>query len=548
MCRRLAGVDPVAHPAHEDGTSFGSVGKGDAGIVVNTFIHPQRVREVVGLKGFSVEFADEVLGDAAAVRAARVDADKEHPFLLAAIVELHQVRAFPDTVVGAVTRTEVTEEVPFFQVLGTVETDDLAAGEGHDPLVAYPVDLRVAEVPLVRIGEDRVAGEFVEGIAAVGGPGDALALSLAGGGVDGNDGILAEAGGILMVDHRAAGEDGSQFVRSDDRGGVFPVDQVFGNAQAPVHVAVGGPVRVVLEGKVPFAIDIDHAVRVVGPSEFRGEVHERTIGLIELVSVFVGSPDCAVNGVSGLDARKLHGDILAGVFLDVDGDVVFDIRCGRTGALGVSEDIDTVNFDGETGVGTGVGSRDQDVFLVRLEGHGVFFQKGAEFLATLLDLVHHDVAARHTAGTVVAGGGDIDLDGGLFTDQVLDIPGHPLKGGGDVADGRGGTYFLSIHNQADGVGRPTEAHGLRTAQKHVDKWFRDGERSGGQGTGYRIVIHALQIGASEETGCVSARSCPRKDFSFCRPVVQPLLEVFNHDTAATGNSQSRAKHACKKMI
>src|SRR5690606_20022036 len=51
-----------------------------------------------------------------------------------------------------------------------------------------------------------------------------------------------------------------------------PMDQVSGNSMAPMHVSPSGPVRVVLEKEMVFAVIIRQSIRVIVPTVPRGKV------------------------------------------------------------------------------------------------------------------------------------------------------------------------------------------------------------------------------------------------------------------------------------
>ncbi len=91
-------------------------------------------------------------------------------------------------------------------------------------------------------GEDGVAGVLGEGVAAVGRVRDLLCLLLCGvERVDGHDavGLVGEeAGGVVDVDDRAAGEDPFTLCAGEDGDRlVHPVVEVFGGGMAPMLVA-----------------------------------------------------------------------------------------------------------------------------------------------------------------------------------------------------------------------------------------------------------------------------------------------------------------------
>ena len=280
---RVTGGRPVAEGAGLEVLYDGAARRGVGGAVV-------------GGELLAVEVADEVLGAGAARDAAGVEVDRQHPLGLLRVAvhgQREQVRALPHPAGGA-GRAEVAQVGPVLEVRGAVEGDFVLVGEGdrHQPALGggVPEHLRVAEVVRADV-EDRVAGVLGPGGTAVGAVGEGLLL-LAGRllrtGVHGDQGRVLpgpEAGGVVLVQHHAAGEDHFLVVLRNGQRELLPVGQVGADGVAPGHVAPGVAGRVVLEEQVVPALVVDQSVGVVHPVLGRGEVE---LGPVLLVVEGVG--------------------------------------------------------------------------------------------------------------------------------------------------------------------------------------------------------------------------------------------------------------------
>ena len=136
--------------------------------------------------------------------------------------------------------------------------------------------------------------------------------------------------------------------------------------------------------------------------------------------------------------------------------------------------------------------------------------------------------------------GDVYLDGCLFADQVFYIPGDPFQVVRFGADGCSCPDVLSVNEQTDGRGGTAETQGPQTADEHVDIWFGNFERAGGQGSGEGIVVYAFEVGRALVSGCVSALAGTLEHISLRSPVVQAMLEVFDDAVAAAREQEGRA--------
>jgi hypothetical protein len=92
-------------------------------------------------------------------------------------------------------------------------------------------------------------------------------------GIDGDDGVLAKTGSILLVDDRTAREDMTYRVAGNGWFKMLPMNQVLAHSMSPVHIAPLASVWVILEIEMILSILIYHTVRVVHATSFA--VHER---------------------------------------------------------------------------------------------------------------------------------------------------------------------------------------------------------------------------------------------------------------------------------
>mmetsp|Transcript_19879 Transcript_19879/g.49350 ORF Transcript_19879/g.49350 Transcript_19879/m.49350 type:complete len:223 (+) Transcript_19879:2-670(+) len=199
-------------------------------------------------------------------------------------------------------------------VAGAVEADVVARGDDHEPLPGgrVPDHFRVAEGAEVGVGDDRVAGELFEGVAPVGAVRDRLRLRLLGRvGVvvrkERDDGPGAVSGGVFGINHCTTAENIAQTVGRERDGVVGPMDEVRARGMSPMHGAPVGAGGVELVIQMINAIQEEHAVGVVHPHFFGGEVEERAAGF-EAREVVVGR--LREVGVGGDEVR--HGLLRAG--------------------------------------------------------------------------------------------------------------------------------------------------------------------------------------------------------------------------------------------
>lgn len=203
--------------------------------------------------------------------------DPLHAALVAVDGQLHKVGTLKLVGLGTVALAKLAQVLPVLQVGGGVEAHVLVGRHYHNPLLGglVPEHLGVAEVlQPVKGGQNGVVLIFGKGAAVVGAVGHALNLAVlvAGRGIEGNDGILAVSGRVVLVHHRAAREDVAHRVARNGRLEVLPVYEVAADGVAPVHVAPLGAVGVVLEVEVILAVLIYQSVGVVHPAVDGGVV------------------------------------------------------------------------------------------------------------------------------------------------------------------------------------------------------------------------------------------------------------------------------------
>jgi len=186
--REFPGVVPVAHPADERALVVGEAEEGDARVVVRSVVEPvgvgRRVRAPQRRERPAVEPPHEVLGPRSAGDAARVDADQQHPQLLARGVDgqREEIGALPHTL-DHPHRAEHRQGRPLQEVVGAEDVHLTPHGlDGdHDPgrRGVRPLPAQHLGVPEVRGAavEHRVAGVLGPGEAVVEAVGDGLGLA-----------------------------------------------------------------------------------------------------------------------------------------------------------------------------------------------------------------------------------------------------------------------------------------------------------------------------------------------------------------------------------
>ena len=262
-----------------------------------------------------------------------------------------------------------------------------------------PEHFRVAEVGSLE-GDDGVAFILRERAATVVAVGDGLRLSLSGRGVHGDDGTLAEASCVVLVDHGRAAEDGTQRVGLDSRRLSLPVSEVARGGVSPRHVLPLRSVGIPLVVEVPHAVLIEHAVGVVHPA-IRGCV---MILWTELLAV--GS----VEGVALLHLLPahvaLHGTRSAAVAVERD---VEEEGVGRGGFCVESSQVEghivvhlvdsqfgverlhllTIHDDADVGILLALLNGEQQVAALRGQAqHGVFLRQDLRSLGTNAEPAH----------------------------------------------------------------------------------------------------------------------------------------------------------------
>ena len=217
--RYFGGILPVAHPSDDGAAVVGRIAPTHSGIVVLAIVHPfggNGSRGVgVGLEGRAVKVANKILRGAATKGTARVEVAYQRPLLLvprgAANGQFKQVGAFPHTALCAHALAKPTGQRPLLQV-GRGEDEHFllqSVGEQHDPLLVRFVPEHIGVARLGLHGYHGIAGIFREGVATVCAVGKTLHLAGSGRGIECNDGVLAKARTVVMVDGRTSAKDGA---------------------------------------------------------------------------------------------------------------------------------------------------------------------------------------------------------------------------------------------------------------------------------------------------------------------------------------------------
>ena len=202
--------------------------------MILTVVEPLRhLRHRLAGELLAVKVADKILSSTTAERSAGVDVANQYPL----VFNLQHVGTLPDATVIAVFATETAFFPPVLQIGRRPNLHLLSHSQHHDPAFGalVPEHLRVAEVGCVE-GDHGVLLIFIKRASAVCRIGHRLCLSLSGRGVEGDDGILAEAGSVVLVNHARAAEDGADGVCLNGQGQGFPVDKILRYTVAPCHV------------------------------------------------------------------------------------------------------------------------------------------------------------------------------------------------------------------------------------------------------------------------------------------------------------------------
>ena len=111
---------------------------------------------------------------------------------------------------------------------------------------------------------------------------DRLVLRLVRGGIDGDNRVLPEAGGVISVNDCRTGEDHSVLIGIDSDRLVFPMNQILRSRMSPMHGSPNRSVRVILIVEMPNAVRfvVEHAVGVVHPVRHRRVMIDRTVRLV----------------------------------------------------------------------------------------------------------------------------------------------------------------------------------------------------------------------------------------------------------------------------
>ena len=151
------------------------------------------------------------------------------------------------------------------------------AGEDQYPFAAFLIPEHIGVAAFAFVGDHGISFVYIEPCSVVVAPCEALDLAESGGRVECNDRIFAESGSIGFIDYCAAAEYRTESVGCDSQRTMFPMHEVFADGVPPVHVLPQRPVGIVLVVKMPFAVFVKHAVRVVHPAVERCMVVQRAV-------------------------------------------------------------------------------------------------------------------------------------------------------------------------------------------------------------------------------------------------------------------------------
>ena len=140
-----------------------------------------------------------------------------------------------------------------------------------------PNDFRIT-VAACLIWEDWIVGIFCK-YSAIKAVGDALNGWIARRCVDENErgnALFPETACIVRINDGAAAEHGAERIRREGVRQFRPLEQVFADGMAPMHVAPIDAIRIVLEEHMIFGVVEDEAVRIVVPPAIGREMNQWT--------------------------------------------------------------------------------------------------------------------------------------------------------------------------------------------------------------------------------------------------------------------------------
>ena len=277
----------------------------------------------------AIELPDEVLRGAPAEEAAGIDVDDHHPFGLPFRGrQLEEVRTFELARLHTVSLAPCAHILPFLKVLGGIETHLPVCRHNHYPfaLRSVPEDLRIPEVlDAVEGYQDGIALILGEGHAVVQAVRKALRLDILTlgivGSVEGHDGTGTEAGGIVGVHHRTAGEDVAIAVAIERYRLMLPVDHVRAGRMSPMHVAPDAGKWIVLIVKVIHSVLVEQAVRIVHPAVRRRVMIDGTVLLLRDSRRSIGK-GYELPCLCRLNTREMHVALRRAEMLQVKGHIV----------------------------------------------------------------------------------------------------------------------------------------------------------------------------------------------------------------------------------
>ena len=208
--------------------------------MILSVIHPLGyLRLAVTSKLMTVEITYEILGSRTAEWTTRIDVADEHPLLLigATNLQLHQVWAFPNTVVVAILLTERAFKFPVLQIIRSIDFHVLTGSQNHIPLldVLVPEHVWVTEVWHIA-GKNRISFIFGKGLAVICTVSHALCLVLTSRSVESHNSTLAQTSGIILIHNGRTAENGTNCIWLDRGTLELPMYQVGRCRMSPGHI------------------------------------------------------------------------------------------------------------------------------------------------------------------------------------------------------------------------------------------------------------------------------------------------------------------------
>ena len=184
----------------------------------------------------SIKLTDEILSSRTTERTTGVDVADKHPLILVCSlhIHLHKVGTLPYTNMITILSTEITLVLPLLKVLRRIDAHLLTSCKNHIPESSFciPEDVRITEIRHIG-SDDGVIGIFCEGLATIGAICQRLSLTCAGSSVEGNNSILTETSGVVLVNNTTSAEHHTQGIRFQSCRFCFPIYEVGACGMSP---------------------------------------------------------------------------------------------------------------------------------------------------------------------------------------------------------------------------------------------------------------------------------------------------------------------------